>query len=339
MKDKKRMFFNALIFFILFLATYYVIFDNQNPRELINNFRGLNYSFLIISFCMMIMYFVVEGINVRNILATFKEKISLLKAVKFTFIGFFFSSITPATSGGQPMEIYYMSKEDVKVSHASLALILHMCGYQMSVVYLGIMCALLNPEVFDSKLIILFIIGTLLNCVSLSIMLIGLFSKKLSTKLVNLTIKIMKKFKVKNIEEKEEKIKSELKAYHESATYIKSHRNDFIKAIFTAFVQVVIVQSLPYFIYRAFGLNTYSYLEVLQIQVIVHCTVTCLPLPGSIGISETVFLLTYGAIFGDYLTNALIVHRGLNFYLFVLISLFVVIINKIYLMKKEKDLT
>ena len=102
---------------------------------------------------------------------------------------------------------------------------------------------------------------------------------------------------------------------------------------------MVIVQSLPYFIYRAFGLNTYSYLEVLQIQVIVHCTVTCIPLPGSIGISETVFLLTYGAIFGDYLTNALIVHRGLNFYLFVLISLFVVIINKIYLMKKEKDLT
>ena len=237
------------------------------------------------------------------------------------------------------MEIYYMSKEDVKVSHASLALILHMCGYQMSVVYLGIMCALLNPEIFDSKLIILFIIGTLLNCVSLSIMLIGLFSKKLSAKLVNLTIKIMKKFKVKNIEGKEEKIKSELKAYHESAAYIKNHRNDFIKAIFTAFVQVVIVQSLPYFIYRAFGLNTYSYLEVLQIQVIVHCTVTCIPLPGSIGISETVFLLTYGAIFGDYLTNALIVHRGLNFYLFVLISLFVVIINKIYLMKKEKDLT
>ena len=337
MKDKKRMFFNVLIFMLLFLVTYYIIFDNQNPKELLNNFKGLNYNFLIISFCMMLMYYVVEGINIRNILDSFDEKISLLKAIKFTFIGFFFSSITPATSGGQPMEIYYMSKEKIKVSHASLALILHMCGYQMSVVYLGIMCALLNPQIFDSKLIILFIIGTLLNCVSLSLMLIGLFSKNLSNKLVNLFIKLLKKLKVKNIEEKEIKIKNELKNYHESANYIRTHRNEFFRAIVIAFIQVVIVQSLPYFVYRSFGLNTFTFLDVFQMQMIVHCTVTCIPLPGSIGISETVFLLTYVPIFGEFLTNALIVHRGLNFYLFVVISLFVVLINKIYLMRIEKD--
>ena len=337
MKDKKRMFFNALIFLTLFLVTYYIIFDNQNPKELLNNFKGLNYNFLIISFLMMLMYFVVEGINIRNILSTFNEKISIFKAIKFTFIGFFFSSITPATSGGQPMEVYYMSKENVKVSHGSLALILHMCGYQMSVVYLGIMCALLNPHIFDTKLVVLFIIGTLLNCVSLSIMLIGLFSEKLSNKIVNFVIKILKKFKVKNMEQKEEKIKNELITYHESAKYIKSHKLEFFKGIVTAFIQVVIVQSLPYFVYRSFGLNTFTFLEVLQMQIIVHCTVTSIPLPGSIGISETVFLLTYGTIFGEFLTNALIVHRGINFYLFVVISLFVVLFNKIYLIRNEKD--
>ena len=65
-------------------------------------------------------------------------------------------------------------------------------------------------------------------------------------------------------------------------------------------------------------------------QAVLYTTVSGLPLPGAIGVSETVFLGIFGVAFGqDLLKGAMLLNRIDTFYLFVIISLIVVIINAI----------
>jgi uncharacterized membrane protein YbhN (UPF0104 family) len=58
--------------------------------------------------------------------------------------------------------------------------------------------------------------------------------------------------------------------------------------------------------------------------------VCSIPLPGSIGVSETVFLNIFGGIFGELvLSSAMLINRFVSFYFFVLLSTIIVIVNGI----------
>ena len=335
MKDKKKIIFNFLLFLLLFLLTYYLIFRKQDMSVLIDNLRNVDPYFIAISFICMILYYLFEALNVNNLLRAFGEKLSFFKSINSSLIGAFYSAITPGGSGGEPMQVYYMSKDDVKVSHSTLALIIHLFCHLLSIVVFGLVSIIFNHNIVDQKLLVLFIIGLLFNTIVLSVYFIGIFSKKLTNKLIKLFEKLLKIFRIKKIKQINRDIDKELELFHESADFIKNNKNEFIKAIIIAFLQLLIYYSIPYFIYRSFGLSDYNLLYVISLQSILYCTVSCLPLPGTVGINETVFLILYSTIYSEnIIMNALLLQRGITFYLFVFINLTIVIINNIRLTKK-----
>ena len=63
---------------------------------------------------MMVIYLLLEAVNLHRTLKVLGEKVTFWQNIKYAIIGFFFSSITPAASGGQPMQIYYMYKEKIR---------------------------------------------------------------------------------------------------------------------------------------------------------------------------------------------------------------------------------
>ena len=57
----------------------------------------------------------------------------------------------------------------------------------------------------NSVLITFFIIGILLNLSALILLLVGILSKRATNGIINLALKVMRFFKIKNIEGKKEK--------------------------------------------------------------------------------------------------------------------------------------
>lgn len=338
MRDRKKTILNSIIFLILIFITYYIIFREQDLNELYLDIIKLNPIYLVIAALLMVLYFSIEAFNVKGILYAFKEKISFKKMLGYTLVGFFFSSITPGATGGQPMEIYYLTKEKIKASHSTMAILMHLCGAQISAVSLGIVGLILKPHILDNGLIYFFIVGSLFNTVPVAITIIGVFFPKLALKLVNLIIKIMKYFKTKNIDNITKKIKTELDIYEESAGIIKKDKKVLLKAILIAFIQITVWYIIPFVIYKAFGLSGKTVIDFIIIQAILHSTVCSMPLPGSVGVTETVFLLIYGLAYPKtLLQSALVINRFISFYLFVVVSLIVYIIVKIKLDKKNKE--
>lgn len=328
-KANLKMIRNLVFFIALIFLTFWFIFKDQDINELINVLKSANTVWILVGIGIMIIYYLIEALNIKSILKILGEKISIFSALKFTWIGFFFSSITPAATGGQPVEIYYMTKENFSGPNATLALLIQLCGFQISTITYGIVCSFFYWHIL-SKFLWLYLIGLTINGFALALMLIGIFSEKLTKKLINLIMQIMKFFRVKNIEVKREKIEEGLKSYNESAIFIKSHMSEFIKAILRVFVQIAFYYCVPFCVYKSFGLNTYNIFQMFAMQAVVYTTVSSIPLPGAIGISETIFLSIFGVAFGkELLSGAMLLSRGITFYLFVIISLLIVMINAI----------
>lgn len=231
-KSNLKMLRNLILFIALIIFTFWYIFKDQDIKELITTIKSVNLMYIIIGAGIMLLVYLTESYNVRNILVALGEKkLSLIKALKFTWIGFFFSAITPAATGGQPVEIYYMTKEKISTANGTMAMLLQLCGFQISTITISIFCALINPSILTGGIIWFYLLGILLNGTALAFMLIGVFSKKTTTKLVNLFIKLLKLLKVKKIELKKKKIEEGLNQYNESAKFIKEHKTEFIKSI------------------------------------------------------------------------------------------------------------
>ena len=95
-------------------------------------------------------------------------------------------------------------------------------------------------------------------------------------------------------------------------------------------MQAISIQSVPYFVYLALGYSGYSYIHMLLLQSVVYISVSALPLPGTVGVSETGFVIMYGLLFPSTIVDtAMLLSRGLSFYLLVIITATLIVIISI----------
>ena len=339
-KKIKKTIRNLIVFILLIGLTFYLIFKDQNVLEILNIAVSVKKRYILVAIIAMCLYLLGETINITRILKELGEKSTFLRNIRYTLIGFFFSSITPAASGGQPMEIYYMHKEKIAVANSTLALLVHLTSFQIVTITLGILSTILHFEIVKSGLIYLVILGILLNSTALTLLAISIFSKRLSKGLINFAVKVLRFFRIPNIEKKQESLEKELEKYQESAVYIKEHKKLMIKTLVTTFIQVIIYYSIPYWVYLAFGFTGYNFFQIVTLQAMLYATVSGIPSPGAVGVSEGAFIEIFKGVFPATMINsAILLNRGASFYLFVIISAIITTITalrtKDYEVKEE----
>ena len=328
MKKTKKYFMNLILFIALIVLTFSIIFKDQDVSEIFKIVRSVKLEFILIGIIFMSLYMVCEAINIGRTLKALNEKSTFLKNLKYALIGFFFSSITPAASGGQPMQIYYMHKEKISVASSTLALLINLTCIQIVTISVALVSLIFNYQYMNKFLIGFFILGVSLNASALALLLISILSKRMTRGLINFTIKILKFFKVKNIESKQEKLEKELKKYQDSADYIKENKKLILKNLITTYIQYFAYYSISYCVYRSFGLSSHSVLKIATMQAVLYATVSGIPSPGAVGVSEGGYLAIFETIYPKNMLNgAMLLNRGINFYLFVIISAIVVMIN------------
>ena len=335
MKRKRRMIRNAIIFILLIILTFYIILKDQNIGEMIKVLGTVKIQYILIAVGCMCIYVICEAINIGRTLKALNEESSFFKNIKYALIGMFFSGITPAASGGQPMQIYYMYKDKISVANSTLALLINLSSMQVVTISLAIISIIVNHNILNTALIWLFVIGIGLNASALSLLLIAIFSKKLLQKLIDFVVKIMKKLKMKNVEQKQENIQAELSKYQNSSDYIKNNKLVILKIVLTTYVEFIAFYSVSYWVYCSFGLSEYNIFKVISIQAVLYGTVSGIPSPGAVGVTEGGFIEIFKTVFpASIINSAMIINRGINFYLLIVVSAIVTMINAI---KKEKN--
>ena len=329
---------NVTIFLLLIYLTFYFIFKGQNFQEILNLIGRVDIKYIILAVVFVSFFVICDGFNIRKMLRNLNEKTTIWKCIKYSLIGFFFSAITPAASGGQPMQIYYMRKENIKIENSTLTFLINLSCMQVVTISLALFNIIFNYKYMKLPMVLLFILGIFLNISALTFLLISIFSRRVTKGITNFLVKLMKLFRFKNIEERKEKLEIGLEKYQKNAKEIRNRKTAVLKNLARTYIQYLSLFSVTYCVYRALGFSEYNMFNLVAIQSVLYGTVSGIPLPGSVGASESVYLALFEHIYKEknMLETAMVVDRFINFYLLVFISLIVVVINDIYLKVKYK---
>ena len=328
MEKKKSYFKNFIFFAALIVLTFYIMFKDQDIFDIFNILKTVKMRYVVIGIISMLIFLILEAVNIGRTLKKLDEKSSFFKNIKYSFIGFFFSSITPAASGGQPMQVYYMYKDGISVANSTLALLINLTSMQVITIGFALVSLIFNYQYLNPVLIVCFIIGISLNASALALLVIGICSRRLSKGLISFTIKVLKFFRVKNIDTKKELFDKELDKYQESAVYIRNNRKLILGTFLITLVQFTIYYSITYWVYRALGFDSFNIMQIITMQSVLFATVSGIPSPGAVGVSEGAFLEIFRNVYPkNMISSAVLLNRGINFYLYVFISGIVTIIN------------
>ena len=337
MKDKGKFIKNLLIFVLLIILTFYILLKDQNILEIFSIISSIKIQYILVGILCMAIYIILEAVNIGRTLKALNEKSNFLSNIKYALIGFFFSAITPAASGGQPMQIYYMYKDNISISNSTLALLLNLLSMQISTIGIALVSLIFNYGYLNNFLIACFALGVFLNSTALILLLIAIFSKRMSAGLINIAIKVLRFLRIKNIEQKKEKFEYELKQYQENAVFVRNNVRLILKTLVTTLIQFLIYYSITYWVYLSFGFTEHNILQLISMQSVVYATVSGIPSPGAVGVSEGAFMQIFRQIYPETtISSAVLLNRGINFYLFVLVSGIVIIINQLRMNREDK---
>ena len=337
--EVKKMIRNGIFFLVILVLTYIVILskiDVKGTREALNH---TNLILILIAFILATHNITFEAINLKYNFRLLGDKIKFSRCLKYSTIGFFFSSITPAASGGQPMQLYAMKKDRIKLSHAASALFAAYICYMISALLMSLIGFILNYNYINQIKFFKYLIyiGLIANIFLTTVVIIAMFSSKISHKFLNLIISIIGRIKPEKAEEVRERWKNQLDEYHESAKFMISHKSAIIRTFLLSILQVASLHSVAYFVFWALGFHEYSYMGILLLQAVVFISVSALPLPGTIGVSETGFAIMYKHLFPlEIVETSMILSRMISFYSLVIITGISLLIISLKRKNKEK---
>ncbi|MBQ6127341.1 flippase-like domain-containing protein [Candidatus Saccharibacteria bacterium] len=328
----KSLVISISFFLALLFLTFWLIFKDQDLGKIFEIAGRANIWWILLGLVIMLGYFFVQSWNVKTILVSLGEKVPMKKMLKFTLIEFFFCGMTPSASGGQPLEIYYMNKEGISAPKATMAIFIQLCGYQIAVMTFGIISVLFLPYKLPPGVFMFFTIGLLINGIALLVLLSCVFLPKIAQLAAHGLVVILRKTHFKKVDQIEESLNSGLEQYAKNAAFIKAHKKLFAQAVARVFGQVALYYIVPFCVYKAFGLTDHNLFELFAMQSVLFIATAGFPVPGSVGLSETVFLALYGSVFGaELISSAMLLNRGITFYLFIIISALIVLGNIVFL--------
>lgn len=272
-----------------------------------------------------IFFVCAEGIMIWYLLHALDKRAKLLSCIRYSFVGFFFSGITPSATGGQPMQLYYMNKDKLKMSECTVVLMTVAVIYKLVLVVMGIGILLFaHKELagFLGAYLYLYYLGLFLNVIVVAVLLFVMVRPKLFTGVVFSIEKFLVKLHLlKPSDTRVNRLTGFVERYHDTVQFFLKNKHRIVGVIIITFLQRMSVFVLTYVIYRGFRLDGISAMTVIFLQASVYIAVDMLPLPGAQGITELMYKNVFAAVFpGNLLTASMCVTRAINFYFLLILS-------------------
>ena len=260
-----------------------------------------------------------EGVNLARLLRSLGCRCSCADGLRCACTGFFFSAVTPSASGGQPMQLYEMHRNGVPLAKGTLALMSELLSFQLVSTAIAAAGFLYQHAAIAEAVgrgWQLLLAGMGLNLAAAAILLLIVLRPEAAEGLAGLAVRIVSRFSDEKGRQAERFLSAQLADYRSGARIFRRNPPLIGKTLATTLLQLTAVYSVTYFIYRALGLDSAAFFQVTALQAVLSVSVSVLPLPGAVGVSEGGFLLLFGGCFpSESLAGAMVLARTVSFYL------------------------
>lgn len=322
--NKKKAILNITFLITIFFLTMYLVFRGEDIEQILAVARTAKKGYLFLSIVCVIFFIIGESIIIYYMMRSLGAKVRMGHCALYSFVGFFFSCITPSATGGQPMQIYYMKKDKLPIPVTTLVLMIVTITYKAVLVFIGVVVCVLGRgflKGYLGNLMWVFYLGVGLNVFCVSLMLVLVFAPGLAKNLMVKGMRILEYFHIlKHKPERLEKLEQSMDQYHKTAAFWAEHKRIILNVFLITFVQRTVLFTVTYWIYCALGFHAYGIFTITLLQSVISVSVDMLPLPGGMGISETLYMVMFAPVFGKVMLPSMLLSRGISYYGQLLIS-------------------
>ena len=266
-----------------------------------------------------------EGRAVLSILKEIGYPRSERSGFLYAAADYYFSAITPSATGGQPASAFFMVRDGVPPLIATAVLLLNMIMYNAAVLTIGIACLVMEPGIFRNfqpgcKLLIVAGFAVLLVMAFIFGMLLWYQSiiRYLAERLLTLGHKL---HIIKKPEKWERKLLEAMAEYKECVTLMAGRRIIFIKAYFFNLLQRSAQLGVTLCAFLALHGEPRLLGKLWVTQCFVAIGSNCVPIPGSMGVTDYLMLDGYmNQMERESAFHLQMLSRGLSFYCCVLFA-------------------
>ena len=338
MKSRKKIIFNGVFLAVVFALTVYGVFHGEDLSSMMDAIHRADKRWLVPGIALVAFFIWGESIIIWYMMRSSGIQLKKRTCFLFSSVGFFFSCITPSASGGQPMQIYYMKKEKISIPVSTVILMIVTITYKLVLVVIGVGIAIFGRGFLHKYLegiLPVFYLGLALNIFCVTFMTILVFHPLLAKAILVKGMKLLERLHLmKKKEGRLKKLEDSMDTYRNTAAYLKNNPFVIVKVIGITFIQRMALFAVTWFVYQAFGLHGTGFWEILFLQAVISVSVDMLPLPGGMGISETLFLNIFSPVFGGLLLPGMVLSRGLGYYGELLISAVFTVVAQLTIGKK-----
>ena len=224
-----------------------------------------------------------------------------------------------------------------------MAILFNTMMFKAVLIILAVCVLIFNPGVIfngDGPFVpILFFAGLGMQCVTMALCFMAMFSQTVVGKISRFFIVLLGKLRIlKKPLRTWEKLEKSLGDYAECAKFVRSSRSIIPKVFGINFIQRLCLFTVGYLVYRSFGYNELNFFVVVGIQVAIATAANFLPIPGAAGVTEAVFMILYASIYPDeqILVSALLLTRIFDYYFSLVMSGAITLANQIKVTKRSK---
>lgn len=328
-KSKKGKVWN-LIFFIVNILVITIILWVQADKGEVSSADKLkvNWWFLVAALAGVLGMMFCEQCCFTSLIHKATKVFRPNLAFKTGTVGKYYDLITPFASGGQPFQIYYLSKYGLKASQAvSVSIAKYIFKQIACVIFFGIVLLFNLSVSAKSSGAGEFTVG-LASWIGYAVIFVILIftalianNKKIGSAIVIFGLKVGSKIKlVKNYKESFRKLMRGVNTWQST---MRSYRRSWFVIPFNILIsaaELILQYTIPFFVFCAFeGYQPEMWFNIVTLAVMVDLAACFIPLPGGTGVAELSFttlffgLFTQGSMFW-----ALIIWRFFSYYIFLL---------------------
>lgn len=330
---------------VLAYTAYSDFFSSNQPTPSLDDLSKIfanSWLYLLLAlFCLFLAFFF-KGLKITIMCKSMTGRFHFRTSIETGIIGTYYNNVTPLATGGQPFEIYHLSKHGVHGGVASSIPIATFFLNQLAFVILGIVSLItFNSNVlnipleitstFSSLYNVLAIIGLMCCLFVPTLVIVFSMIPKIGAKLVHFVVWIGSRLHI--IKNPKEMTAKTIKTVVHNSRCIKKIASSplvLLSTFLLSFLENLSNVSIAFFSLKMFGfpyniggeMDLFTqWLMVSQICFILYASITFIPTPGNSGAADLSFYLLFSVGLEAGLTfPAMVVWRLISFYLVIIIG-------------------
>ena len=311
---------SLLVLLLMLGITIGIIFSNNDLETIGQTLASLHPGWVLAALGCWCLFILFDALSFWAYFRRHGHSISMAYACYVSLMGWFYSGITPGSSGGQPMQVFYLSKKKVPVGVSTSAVSIKFVLGQTATVVLVPVIWLMNRPFLSQQLAgvgWLVVIGWVVHLAGVLAVLLVTFCTPLVQRMAGYLVRMGVKLRlIRDEQAMLTRLQHCIDHYQTNVKLAGRSPAEIALQTLLAVLSLFFLQVIAVCIYHAFGLSGTSCWNLLAVAYMLYMGASYNPLPGASGAQEGGFLLFFRGIFpAGTISLAMLMWRFFTYYI------------------------